>query len=230
MADATAIIYIGAADTTVSVISAFFLCMVLHPAAQKTAQDELDKVLGPNCLPTLEDRNALPYATGVLLEVMRLYPVFPLGVAHRVMEEDQYEGMRIPKGATILTNVWAILRDGRLYADPEGFKPERYIKDGVLDPEKTELDPRGPIFGFGRRRCPGIHFADAAAWLAVATVLACFNITTTRDENGNEIVPDTELRTGAATCVREFPCEITPRFEHTRRMLAEALDHVQEGV
>ncbi|EJD42950.1 cytochrome P450 [Auricularia subglabra TFB-10046 SS5] len=150
VADATAIIYIGGADTTVSVISAFFLCMVLHPAAQKAAHEEIDRVLGPGCLPTLADRRALPYVSGVLLEVMRLYPVLPLGTAHRVMEEDEYDGMRIPKGATILANVWSILRDEHYYADPERFMPERYTKDGVLDLKNTVLDPRGPVFGFGR--------------------------------------------------------------------------------
>lgn len=233
LADATAIIYIAGADTTVSLLSAFFLCMVLHPDAQKAAQDEIDRVLSvasdSECLPTIADRDALPYVTAVLLEVMRLFPVLPLGTAHRVMTDDEYEGMRIPKGATILANVWSILRDERLYADPERFVPERYIKNGVLDLEKPELDPRGPFFGFGRRRCPGIHFADTAAWLAIATVLACFDIMPAKDEKGNDIVPETELRTGGVTCVRDFPCEIKPRSAHTRRMLAEAMENFQEG-
>lgn len=210
LADATAIIYIAGADTTVSLLSAFFLCMVLHPDAQKAAQDEIDRVLSvasdSECLPTIADRDALPYVTAVLLEVMRLFPVLPLGTAHRVMTDDEYEGMRIPKGATIIVTR-SILRDERLYADPERFVPERYIKNGVLDLEKPELDPRGPFFGFGRcilpafpdrhltahrRRCPGIHFADTAAWLAIATVLACFDIMPAKDEKGNDIVPETE--------------------------------------
>ncbi|EJD42952.1 cytochrome P450 [Auricularia subglabra TFB-10046 SS5] len=207
IADTTAIVYIGGADTT------------------RTAQQEIDRVLGTDCLPELADRESLPYVTGILLEVMRLFPVLPLGIGRRMMADDEYDGMRIPKGATIVPNVWAILRDARLYANPEQLLPERYIKNGVLDLKDTAPDPRGPLFGFGRRRCPGRHFADASAWLAIATVLACFDITPAKDENGNDIAPQTELRTGAVTCVREFPCEIRPRSEETRRMLAEAAEH-----
>lgn len=66
----------GGSDTTTSVISAFFLCMVRHPEAQKTAQEELDRVLGRGVLPTFADRQALPYVGAVLLEVMRLFPFY----------------------------------------------------------------------------------------------------------------------------------------------------------
>ncbi|EJD42957.1 putative CyP450 monooxygenase [Auricularia subglabra TFB-10046 SS5] len=226
-ADATAIIYMGGTDTTVSVITAFFLCMVLHPEAQQFAQDEIDRVLGHGSLPELADREALPYVTAVLLEVIRLYPVLPLSVGRRVMVDDEYNGMRIPKGATIVPNVWAILRDERDYANPDQFCPERYLRNGVLDLKSAAPDPRGPLFGFGRRKCPGRHFADTAAWLAVATVLACFNITRAKDEHDDEIVPDGELRAGAVTCVRAFPCEIKPRSGDISRIISHAREYLQ---
>lgn len=70
---------VAGSDTTVSMISAFVLCMVLHPEAQKNAQEELDRALGHGVMPTFEDRDSLPYVSAVLLEVIRLYPVVPLG-------------------------------------------------------------------------------------------------------------------------------------------------------
>ncbi|EJD42949.1 putative CyP450 monooxygenase [Auricularia subglabra TFB-10046 SS5] len=195
VADAAATIYVAAADTTVAIISAFVLCMVLYPSKQRAAQEELDHVLGHGRLPEIADRESLPYVTAIMLEVIRLFPVLPLSLPHRVMEEDEYKGMRIPKGSTILPNMWAILRDEKHYAEPEDFLPERFIKEGVLD-LKSVLDPRLLLFGFGRRVCPGRHFAEVTAWLAIATVLSCFRIAPAKDENGNGIVPDGEVRTG----------------------------------
>ncbi|EJD42955.1 cytochrome P450 [Auricularia subglabra TFB-10046 SS5] len=215
IAQSTAVIYLGGSDTTVSVVTSFILCMVLHPETQAAAQAELDRVLGGR-LPEFADRDTLPYVNAILLEVIRLYPVLPLGVPHRVMEDDEYGGMRIPKGTTIFPNVWAILRDETLFENPEAFMPERF-----LNPEKKVLDPRGPLFGFGRRVCVGRHFADNSAWLAVATVLACFRISRANDENGKDIIPNGEFVSGSITCLKPFQCEIAPRSEKARRLIVE---------
>ncbi len=32
--------------------------------------------------------------------------VTPLGIARKVIEDDEYKGYRIPKGTTVLPNVW----------------------------------------------------------------------------------------------------------------------------
>lgn len=58
-------------NQTVSSIDTFVLAMMMHPAAQKRAQKELDALLQGQRLPTLEDRSSLPYLTAVLKEVLR---------------------------------------------------------------------------------------------------------------------------------------------------------------
>lgn len=46
---------------------------------QARARAELDEVLGQSKLPTLDDREALPYIDAMLWETMRWKPVTPLG-------------------------------------------------------------------------------------------------------------------------------------------------------
>jgi cytochrome P450 len=53
--------------------------MVLHPQAQAQAQQELDIVLGQAGLPRISDRERLPYMRNLIDEVLRLYPIGPLG-------------------------------------------------------------------------------------------------------------------------------------------------------
>lgn len=57
----------------------FFLAMLLHPDVKTMAQKEIDGVIGYNRLPTLEDQDQLPYVNRVLQEVLRWFPVAPLG-------------------------------------------------------------------------------------------------------------------------------------------------------
>lgn len=52
--------------------------MTLYPEVQRRAQQELDAVVGSDRLPTLEDRDQLPYLCALVSEVYRWMPVVPL--------------------------------------------------------------------------------------------------------------------------------------------------------
>jgi hypothetical protein len=48
----------------------------------------------------------------------------------------------------------AILHNPEDYPEPDEFKPERYLKqgiDGEYEIDKSVRDPRAAVFGFGRR-------------------------------------------------------------------------------
>lgn len=79
--------------------------MALYPEVQHKAQSELDQVVGYR-LPVPEDRKSLVYLEAVIKEVLRWNPVAPLGVPHTNTEDDHYEGYRIPRGATVIANIW----------------------------------------------------------------------------------------------------------------------------
>ena len=80
--------------------------MVLSPDIQRKAQEELDKVVGFSRLPVYEDRENLPYINALCKEVLRWHPIIPLGVPHRVTEDDVFDGYFIPAGTLVLGNTW----------------------------------------------------------------------------------------------------------------------------
>lgn len=53
--------------------------MALYPEVQAKAQQEIDTVVGSERLPTVEDRQNLPYIERILMEVLRWQPSTPLG-------------------------------------------------------------------------------------------------------------------------------------------------------
>lgn len=52
-------------------LTTFVLAMLMHPDAQRAAHEELDRVVGHERLPSFEDREALPYITAIIKEVIR---------------------------------------------------------------------------------------------------------------------------------------------------------------
>ncbi|KAH9936911.1 cytochrome P450 monooxygenase [Amylocystis lapponica] len=210
---AAGVIYAAATETSVSTLTIFILAMVLFPDALKKAQEEIDRVVGTGRVPSFGDRESLPYLECVLKEVYRWQPPVPIGVPHRVTVDDQYRGYDIPAGSTVLPNIWygAMSRDEEIYSDPEAFRPERFTE---LNGSLSELsNPRNMVFGFGRRICPGRHFADLVVWLVMANIVATFNIRKARDAAGNEITPDCNFVPGLISHVEMFTCDIHPRSQ-----------------
>ncbi|KAI0369339.1 CyP450 monooxygenase [Pilatotrama ljubarskyi] len=221
--ETTAVAFGAGTDTTAATLLAFFCAMILHPEVQKRAREELDAVVGANRLPEQADRPSLPYVNAIVKELLRWHTVAPLGVAHRCMEEDEYRGWTIPKGAIIVPNAWAMLHDPDVFPEPEAFRPERFLKDGQLNPDV--LDPERIAFGFGRRICPGRHFADDALFINVASVLHVFDIVPALDEHGQPIPVEARMTSGFLSYLEEFKYTIRPRSD-----AAEALIRADAGV
>jgi len=200
-------------DTTAATIEAAILYMILHPEAAKKAQAELDAVIGKNRLPVLGDRPDLPYVTAFLMEVMRCFPVVAFGVPHLLNETDYYKGYVLPKGSLVVPNTWAMLHDSRVYADPGSFTPERFL---ATEGHVPETDPSEVgVFGFGRRRCPGLHLAELSTWIGVASILAAFDISPALDGAGKPVDVRYALSgsTKLTTRPSPFPCSIKARSE-----------------
>lgn len=58
--------------------------MAMHPQLQKVAQEELDRVVGTERLPSFEDRDDLPYIETLIKETIRWHPPVPIGDIHVV--------------------------------------------------------------------------------------------------------------------------------------------------
>ena len=80
--------------------------MASNPHIQKRAQADLEAVVGPSRLPTMEDKRGLPYITAIVKECLRWRSVVPLSVPHVAVQEDEYKGFRIPAGSIVISNTW----------------------------------------------------------------------------------------------------------------------------
>ncbi|KAJ7069771.1 cytochrome P450 [Mycena amicta] len=209
--------YAAGADTTVSAISTFVLAMATYPDIQRKAQAEIDGVVGSQRLPEFSDKDKLPYIEAIYREVLRWKPVLPLSVGHATTENDIYDGYFIPKGATVVANVWAMCYDESIYPEPEKFKPERFLDaDGQLTNNLDVL-----AYGHGRRVCAGRHMAEETVWAAIVSILSTFDVAKAKDASGKEVDIPGGFSDGLIIHPEPFECSITPRSEIARGLIQE---------
>lgn len=172
-----AVMFLGASDTVPSSLRSFVNAMIMFPEVQHKAQAELDRVVGKGRLPQFEDRDQLPYIDALVKEVHRWSPVAPMGLPHTAVEDIYWNGYRIPQGSFVMPSIWWFCHDPDVYTDPDSFCPDRFMEP------RNEPDPKTVVFGYGRRLCPGRHFADSSMFLVIAQMLAVFDIGKKDDRN-----------------------------------------------
>ncbi|TRM56906.1 cytochrome P450 [Schizophyllum amplum] len=208
--------YAAGSDTTVSIILNYFLAACKYPEVQKKAQAEIDAVIGTDRLPTLNDRPNLPYVEALVSELYRWLPVAPLALPHRAVNDDVYNGVLIPKDATIFANVWWFFHNEANYKDAYTFNPERFLGPN------PERNPREiGAFGFGRRSCPGEHLAEVSVWISVTKAIAAFHIEKALDAQGNPIEPIADSMDGIISRPYAFACVAKPRSEQVVHIIDE---------
>ncbi|KAI0492800.1 hypothetical protein KFK09_027076 [Dendrobium nobile] len=139
--------------------------MVLHPAVQAKAQQELHCIVG-NRPVNDSDIPKLCFLQAVVKETLRMHPPGPLLSWARLAVHDVHVGKYfVPSGTTAMVNMWAIAHDPKIWKDPWVFRPERFLEEEV---NIMGSDLRLAPFGAGRRVCPGraLGLTTVHLWLA----------------------------------------------------------------
>ncbi|KAJ3511792.1 hypothetical protein NLJ89_g3892 [Agrocybe chaxingu] len=212
----------GGLDTNMSSALTFYLAMILNPGIQEKAHAEIEAVVGRDRLPTINDRPNLPYIRSIIAEVLRSSPAIPLCLPHCTSQDDIYDGLLIPKGSMIMPNIWHMLHDPDVYPNPMEFDPERFNN---LDSEMDKV--KDLVFGFGRRVCPGMHFAEGTLFAIVSTTLATCKILPGLDTNGKEDIPEFEFTSGTIVFPKPFTLRLKARSTEALSLLAEVSTAVE---
>ena len=200
----------------------------MWPEVQKKVRDEVDRVVESGRLPTMDDYENLPYVRCCIKEAMRWMPTVILGVPHAAIQEDQYEGYRIPAGATVLNNVWAIHMDPKRSPSPRTFNPDRFAGDlrTLYESATGEAEKRDNfVFGAGRRLCQGIHIAERSLFLAISRLVWAFEFSPAQDTRTGQLISyDVDDLVGGITVEpRHYRCTIVSRGEPKEQVIRKAV-------
>lgn len=209
-------VFDAAATSTSSAMMSFVLAMVRNPAWFAKLQAEVDRVVGPDRLPSYDDMPHLSTLRACVKETMRYYPVTAGGFPHKLTQDDVYEGYYLKAGTIVHPVQWAIHRDEELYPDPDVYNPGRWLEEGYPTyKEPLSVYPNlqnYTAFGHGRRICQGISVAENMINLQVAYLAWGSNIKRARGEDGEEIVPpDYDFEIGFNVAPKPFKFDLTAR-------------------
>ncbi|XP_072043283.1 cytochrome P450 2U1-like [Amphiura filiformis] len=166
------LMFFGGADTTSTTLDWCCLYMMAYPDIQMKIQEEINSVVGCNRLPQLSDQAQMPFTRAALLEVQRHVALLPLSTFHTASAETTLRGYRIPKGATIVSNIYAVMRDPVAFPEPDRFNPERFINEAGEYLAKEEVCP----FGVGRRICTGKQLAKMELFIFFTHLLHRYSL------------------------------------------------------
>lgn len=174
--------------TALDMISAT-MTMILYylaenPAIQRKLHQELDSIIDGKFEGRIDSEtiNHLPYLNACLDETLRLAP--PLIRPERCCTKDwssENGNLKIRKGTVVMVPLWAAHRNPRYFADPDCFKPERWIGENQEIRHPYAYTP----FGVGPRNCIGMRLAMETLRINACVLLREFCV---------EKRPDTELR------------------------------------
>ncbi|KAH8918097.1 cytochrome P450 [Atractiella rhizophila] len=219
----------GAGIETSSGTIAVFIMACVHAGETftKKAQEELDRVVGSERMPDWGDLDELVYVKAVVGETFRWRPVAVLGgTPHQSTQDDVYNGMYIPKGTTVIGNLWSIHLNPTDFPDPDKFDPSRFL--GTRDYPGAFGHS---AFGWGRRICPGWPIGHNSVFLNVARMLWAFNILPALNQSGKPIPVDTmNLTSGFNSRPHPFPCRFQVRSAKHKEVVEREWAGVKEEV
>lgn len=165
-----AVLFMAGHETTANTLAWTWYLLSQAPEVEARLHAELDSVLGDRP-PTLADVPQLIYTRAILDEALRLYPPVPI-LPREAVQEEEFQGIRIPKGSLLFVVPWLLHRHRKLWELPDHFIPERFLPDNAAKISKFAYVP----FSIGPRICAGANFGLTEAILCLATLVQKFQL------------------------------------------------------
>ena len=163
-------------ETTASGLNWTWYLLSQHPGAEARLHAEI-AAAAELPAPSLAQMEALPYATQVINEALRLYPPGWL-LSRRTIEADVLGGFPVPAGTNVLLPLYLLHRHPRFWKEPERFWPERFAPEHEAERPRFAYMP----FAAGPRHCIGETFALYEMLMHVYKVARRYRLTYVPDK------------------------------------------------
>ena len=119
-----AVLFMAGHETTANTLAWTWYLLSQASEVEAKLHAELDRVLGDR-VPGFADVPQLVYTRAVLDEALRLYPPVPI-LPREAVQEEEFQGVRIPKGSLLFVVPWLLHRHRKLWELPDHFIPEQF--------------------------------------------------------------------------------------------------------
>lgn len=159
-------------ETTASTLGWVLANLSRHPEVERKLRLEIETVLNGREI-TYEDIANLHYTQAVIAENLRLHPNVPLLSPRISKEDDEMLGYLIPKNSAVAVSIYYIQRHPDFWENPQGFDPERFIKNPWYQQTRCGFIPGG----IGERHCLGLQYGVLEMVVILTTWLQKYRFT-----------------------------------------------------
>eukprot|EP00253_Pinus_taeda_P030554 PITA_30554 len=183
---------IAGRDTVAVTLCWFFHSLCKSPHVEKRILEEVHDLIKVNECVSMEESltmfseslthtvlDKMHYLHAALSETLRLYPAVPVNGKYVVSDDILPNGFKIKKGDIMCYVPYSMGRMPYLWgSDAEEFKPERWLKDGIFQPQSPF---KFTAFHAGTRMCLGKDFAYMQMKIVAAVLISFFKFEAVKD-------------------------------------------------
>ncbi|XP_065222163.1 farnesoate epoxidase-like [Planococcus citri] len=186
-------------EAVVNTVQFILLYVAMNQRIQLKLHEEIDRVIGSNRYPSLNDKTNMAYLEATIHEGMRINPIAPIGAMHRVTKDTQFREYFFEKDTLITFALKYAMHDPEYWQNPDKFLPERFIGN-------ESLKKKIITFGLGKRSCIGEVFSRNFVFLYLAYFFQRFSIKLPQND-----LPSTDPILGFTNGPKPFKLIITKR-------------------
>uniref|UniRef100_UPI0037E89760 cytochrome P450 2J4-like n=1 Tax=Semicossyphus pulcher TaxID=241346 RepID=UPI0037E89760 len=195
-------LFFAGTETTTTTLHWGLLYMIYYPQIQEKVQAEIDTTVGSSRVPSLNDRENMPYTNAVIHEIQRMADIVPLNLFHMAAKDTTLDKYIIPKGTIIMPTLNSVLHDESMWETPHSFNPQHFLdQDGQFRRREAFLP-----FSAGKRVCIGEQLARMELFLFFTSLLQRFSLSACDGEQ-----PSLEFNLGGTRCPKPYRLCAVPR-------------------
>ncbi|XP_058528000.1 cytochrome P450 2C14-like isoform X2 [Ochotona princeps] len=195
--------FVAGTETTSTTLKYGLLLLLKHPEVAAKVQEEIERVIGRDRSPCMQDRSQMPYTDAVVHEIQRFIDLAPNAAPHTTTCDVKFRNYIIPKGTTIFPSLSSVLNDNKEFPNPKEFDPGHFLDKSGNFRKSDYFVP----FSTGKRACVGEALARMELFLFLTTILQNFKLKSQVDP---EHIDTTPLVSGISRVPRFYKLSFLP--------------------